>query len=243
MSCSAIPTLMRRSGNNFWNCTRLLEPTLSLQTATMREFRVCEFDERFGESLTTIERLDLGCCRRGHRASSLRASSTCSGDGTLWCHSTRSSMKETPLPFDRVGDDAARFAGSRSGEGVEERLMVVAVTFDSVPPESAPLVRERIETIGVLRARALLQTVAVDDRGQMCPTGDGRRTSRLPSWSLPEARHRRARRMFASWRLKASTRSRFQPRSEDRGRAARCWLRRPAPSAGSDGRSAPRAAA
>ena len=61
--------------------------------------RLRELDERLGEGLTTIERLDLGCCRRGHRASSLRASSTCSGDGTLWCHSTRSSMKETPLPL------------------------------------------------------------------------------------------------------------------------------------------------
>jgi hypothetical protein len=38
--------------------------------------RVCEFDERFGESLTAIERFELAGCQRVHQASSLRASST-----------------------------------------------------------------------------------------------------------------------------------------------------------------------
>ena len=35
-SCSAMPTLISRSGNSSRNSTRLLEPTESLQTATMR---------------------------------------------------------------------------------------------------------------------------------------------------------------------------------------------------------------
>lgn len=37
MFCSAIPTLMSRSGNSSRNAVRLLDPTESLQTATMRE--------------------------------------------------------------------------------------------------------------------------------------------------------------------------------------------------------------
>ena len=70
------------------------------------------------------------------------------------------------MPLIELAMTQTRLAGSRSGEGVEKRLMVVAVAFDNVPPKSAPLVRERLETIGVLGARALLQAVAVDDRGQ-----------------------------------------------------------------------------
>jgi hypothetical protein len=45
--------------------------------------RLSEFGERLGKHLTAIERFDFGCRRRIHQTSSLRASSICSGDGTL----------------------------------------------------------------------------------------------------------------------------------------------------------------
>src|SRR5690606_31498532 len=50
-----------------------------------------QFDQGLGECLAVVESL-------GH-ASSSSASATCSAVGTLWCHSTRSSMNETPLPL------------------------------------------------------------------------------------------------------------------------------------------------
>ena len=70
------------------------------------------------------------------------------------------------MPLIELAMTQTRLAGSRGGEGVKKGLVVVAVTFDNVPPKGAPLVRERLETIGVLGAGALLQAVAVDNRGQ-----------------------------------------------------------------------------
>ena len=75
---------------------RLLEPTLSLQTATMRRSVSAQCDQGLGEGLAAIEHGGLGGV---HHASSFSASFDLAGEGTLWCHSTRSSMKETPLPL------------------------------------------------------------------------------------------------------------------------------------------------
>ena len=58
-----------------------------------------EFDQRLGEGDSAVE----GWRGFWTRAFIIRvpssASSICSRVGTLWCHSTRSSMKDTPLPL------------------------------------------------------------------------------------------------------------------------------------------------
>ena len=55
-------------------------------------------DQLLRERLAAVVR--LGVLRNeGHRESSWIAASTCWASGTLWCHSTRSSMKDTPLPL------------------------------------------------------------------------------------------------------------------------------------------------
>src|SRR5438552_9368336 len=58
-----------------------------------------ERDQRLRESLTAVEKRPLRGAGGAHHASSLSASSICSREGTLWCHSTWSSMKERPLPL------------------------------------------------------------------------------------------------------------------------------------------------
>ena len=45
--------------------------------------------------------------------------------------------------------------------------MVVPVDLGNVPAEGAPLVGERLEAVGLLRAGALLEAVAVDDHGEV----------------------------------------------------------------------------
>src|SRR5271165_1092149 len=56
-------------------------------------------DEFLSECLTAVVGGGVEDCLRGHAVSSSRAARIWSGLGTLWCHSTRSSMKDTPLPF------------------------------------------------------------------------------------------------------------------------------------------------
>ena len=74
-----------------------------------------ERDQLLGEGDPAVEGLGTGSDRRAHRASSATAVSSCSAVGTLWCHSTRSSMNETPLPLivlamTQVGRSVARRA-------------------------------------------------------------------------------------------------------------------------------------
>ena len=58
-----------------------------------------ESGELVGEVDATVERRGVDLRQCGHAESSSSAAVTCSGEGTLWCHSTRSSMKETPRPL------------------------------------------------------------------------------------------------------------------------------------------------
>ena len=57
MFCSAIPTLISRSGNAFWKAPSLLEPTLSLTTATIRSSSRRELDQRALERVAAVEAL------------------------------------------------------------------------------------------------------------------------------------------------------------------------------------------
>ena len=184
--------------------TRLLEPTLSLQTATMRS---SAFASSISVSAKALRQSNVRLRvlhGRVHHASSLSASSTCSGGRHLVVPLDAILDEGDALAFDRVGDDAARLAGCGAVKASKSAAWSWPSQVDDVPPESAPLVAERLEPIGVLGACALLQAVAVDDRRRDCRAGDGRRTSPLPSWSLPAARRRRARRRFASWPWRAS---------------------------------------
>src|SRR5262249_216013 len=54
-----------------------------------------EREELLGEGLPAVVRLAHEPVSR----SSSSAAATCGAVGTLWCHSTRFSMKETPFPF------------------------------------------------------------------------------------------------------------------------------------------------
>lgn len=57
-------------------------------------------DELLGERLSAVEGGGLGDGGSGHLlVNSCTACVTCSLEGTLWCHSTRFSMKDTPLPL------------------------------------------------------------------------------------------------------------------------------------------------
>ena len=58
-----------------------------------------EFDQRFGEGDSAVKGWRGILDGSVHHTSSFSASSICSCVGTLWCHSTRSSMNDTPLPL------------------------------------------------------------------------------------------------------------------------------------------------
>src|SRR5215475_12323967 len=58
----------------------------------------CQRNELVPECLPAVVRRGFDETS-GHADNSLMAWSICSRLGTLWCHSTRSSMNETPLPF------------------------------------------------------------------------------------------------------------------------------------------------
>ena len=54
-----------------------------------------------------------------------------------------------------------------SPEQIVERGMIMTVDLHRFPTERGPFVGERFETIGLLRPRALLQPVAVDDGNEI----------------------------------------------------------------------------
>jgi hypothetical protein len=71
------------------------------------------------------------------------------------------------LALDGVGEDADRPALTRRTQRRQQLRVVVAVDHADLPAEAGPLVGQRLELLGVLRARALLQAVAVDDRREV----------------------------------------------------------------------------
>ena len=77
-------------------------------------------------------------------------------------------MKETPRPLIvcAITQSGLCRAGSAC-EGIEQRGVIVAIDLDDVPAEGAPLVRQRLEIVGLGDGGALLQAVAVDDQGQV----------------------------------------------------------------------------
>ena len=64
--------------------------------------------------------------------------------------------------------------------------MVVPVHLAHLPAEARPLLGERLELLGVLGTRALLETVAVDDGGERVEVVVRRRHGRLPVAALLE---------------------------------------------------------
>ena len=75
-----------------------------------------------------------------------------------------------PFALDRMGDDAERLGaplGSR--QRVDQRRGVVAVGVDDFPAKGAELVAERLDVVGLGDARALLQSIAIDDQ---CEVGE-----------------------------------------------------------------------
>ena len=133
-----------------------------------------------------------------HRASSSSAAVDLLGVGHLVVPLDAVLHERDALALDGVGDHArpagrwstarARRAGRR-GRGRRPR---------GPPSRScAHLSRQRLEPLGVLGPRALLQPVAVDDRGEVGRGRSGRRSSPPPSCCPPAARRRRARRTCA----------------------------------------------
>ena len=97
-------------------------------------------------------------------------------------------MNPTPFPFTvfamtTIGPLARRVVGDR-GEDGEQRVHVVAVDDDHLPPERRPLVCQRLEPDDVLDDPVEAVLVAVDDRDQVARPPVGRRHGRLPDLPL-----------------------------------------------------------
>ena len=149
MSCSAMPTLISRSGNSVGERAQVAGAHRVVADRDDPLVLAGERDELLGEGDPAVEDL---LHRRAHRASSAVAVLICSAVGTLWCHSTRSSMKETPLPLVVLAMTQVGRSPRRRGEHVQQRQVVVSVDHDDVPAEGPELVVERVERVGVLGA-------------------------------------------------------------------------------------------
>ena len=112
MSCSAMPTLMRRSGNSFWNCTEVTRADAVVADCDDARIRVCEFDQRLGEGLTAIERFDLALLPARSSGEFLEGEFNLLGGWHFVVPLDPILDEGNALALDRVGDDAARLAGS-----------------------------------------------------------------------------------------------------------------------------------
>ena len=152
----------------------------------MRSSSPAKLDELCGERVPAV--VALGAVRRRrHQLAPPGRARPARRSGTLWCHSTRSSMKETPLPLIVCAMIAARLAGrERHGvEACEQRVVVVAVDLDG-PSSRTPrsLSASGSSRVRRLRARALLQSVAVDDHDEVVEAAVAGRHHRLPVAAL-----------------------------------------------------------
>src|SRR5699024_8589010 len=91
-----------------------------------------------------------GCIGECH-TSSLAARATCSAVGTLWCHSTRSSMNETPLPL----IVRAMTATGRPSLGVVQASCRARWSWPSTSRTSAP----NASSLAASGSRALVSSV------------------------------------------------------------------------------------
>ena len=225
MFCSAMPTFTSRSGNRRWNALRLDEPTESLgrrRCAGRRRPAPPASRRTPRGSRTSPSSRPLRSARASARASSASV-------GTRWCHSTRSSMNETPRPLcvwamTQLG--RPRSSG-RALEPLDERREVVAVDLGDGPAEGAPLVGQRLEAHRALGRVALLEAVAVDDDRQVVEAEVRGRHGRFPVAALLQLAVARSGRRSARRARPSSRRAPCRRRSAGRGRAGRCWPRRP----------------
>ena len=158
----------------------MLDPTLSLQTATMRSScpasSISVSAKARRQSNSRRRRLGSGV----HQASSFEREFDLLRRRHLVMPLDAVLDERDPLALDRVGDDATRPAVARRDEALIERGMVMAVALDALPAEGAPFVGERFEPVGVLGAGALLQAIAVDDRDKIVEAAMASAHRRLP---------------------------------------------------------------
>src|SRR5690349_8956878 len=133
MFCSAMPTLIRRLGNSALKAPRLLEPTLSLHTATMRRSARAS---SISVSAKAWRQSKVGAAVLSGAPMSgelLQRERHLLGRGHLVVPLDAVLDEGDALALDGVGDHAARPAVLRPGEGLVERVMVVAVELDRLP--------------------------------------------------------------------------------------------------------------
>ena len=116
----------------------------SLTTATIRSSCVGELDQRALERVAAVEALAHSSQLLAARAPSARRS------GTLWCHSTRSSMNETPWPLivwaiTQLGRPALERAARRSVSSSASTSWPSTVAHR--PAERLELRVERVERV------------------------------------------------------------------------------------------------
>ena len=149
--CSAMPTLISRSGKRRLNSLRFDEPTESLHDRDDPAVGFGERDQRLGEGDAAV-----GAASFARPSSSASAAASSSSVGTRWCHSTRSSMNDTPRPlFVRAMTQVGR-PGS-SGSSLEDRRSSASTSWPSTSTTPQPNARQRSASgsraIGALGAR------------------------------------------------------------------------------------------
>src|SRR5690349_7367396 len=166
MVCSAIPTLISRSGKRLPKLLILLEPTESLTTAQIRE------------SWTAISSSVAAKVSRQSYSwlipvpslvKFLHGAGIFLGVGHPMMPGRAIAHERYALPFVGMGDDAVGLAPLEGQllEHIQQLGEIVTVDLAHREAKRRPLVGQRVEVHRALGEIALLQAVAVDDNGQI----------------------------------------------------------------------------
>ena len=190
-----MPTLISRSGNSSRKPTEVARADRVVADRDDALVLAGQRDQLVGEGLAAVEGRRVGGGWRSSRPAPRARPATCSAVGTLWCHSTRSSMKDTPLPLIVLAmtrDGLARWSTARTPRAA--RAWSWPSTLADLPAEAASTCRRAARAAWCPRCGRPAAAGCGRRSRSGWPGRSGRRSSPPPSCCPPAARRRRARR-------------------------------------------------